>query len=286
MKKTIIASAISAVVAAPAAFADVSVSGNVYGEATDSNAQVFTDLFFKASEDLGNGMKVSSLIQIYGDNDSQAQTAAIGSPSDADGVSVADQNAGHRVITLSGDFGSIEAGRMEANIENKVWSMAANDPSHAASIETAGNVVWIAGVRYTTPSFNGISATYETDQADHKGWGVNYSGNGLTAKYAKEDDGATEFTSYALSYGMNGLKGTYAVLDNTTDDEKDTYVGVDYTMGAIKLAYAQVSGDTNDGDMTASVAYSLSKSTTAYIAADKDDSADDTTTYFGLVQKF
>jgi hypothetical protein len=286
MKKTIIASAIAAVAAAPAAFADVSVSGNVYAEATSDNAQVFTDLFFKASEDLGNGMKVSSLIQIYGDNDSAATTDALDGNAAADGVNVDDTSAGHRKITLSGDFGSIEAGRMEANIENKVWSMAANDPSHPASIETAGNQVWIAGVRYTTPSFSGISATYETDQADFSGWGVNYSGNGLTAKYGKEDNGTDEFTSYALSYGMNGLKGTYAVLDNTTDDVKDTYVGVDYTMGAIKVAYAQVTGDTNDGDSTMSVAYSLSKSTTAFIASDKDDSEDDTTTYFGLVQKF
>jgi len=164
--------------------------------------------------------------------------------------------------------------------------MAANDPSHQATIETAGNQVCIAGVRYTTPSFNGVSAVYETDQADFTGWGVNYSGHGLTAKYGKEDNGTDEFTSWAIKYGMNGLNATYAVLDNTTDDEKDTYMGVDYTMGAIKVAYAQVSGDTNDGDATMSVAYSLSKSTTAYIAADKDDSADDTTTVFGLVQKF
>jgi hypothetical protein len=286
MKKTIIAASIAAVVAAPAAFADVSVSGNVYGEATDSDAQVFTDLFFKASEDLGNGLKVSSVIQIVGDNASQATTGAIASTDQTGTLSVGSQTAGERSVSLAGDFGTIQAGRMEANIENKVWSMAANDPSHQASIETSGNQVWIAGVRYTTPSFNGISAVYETDQADFTGFGVNYSGHGVTAKYAKEDNGTDEFTSWAIKYGMNGLNATYAVLDNTTDDVKDSYMGVDYTMGAIKVAYAQVSGDTNDGDSTMSVAYSLSKSTTAYIAADKDDSADDTTTVFGLVQKF
>jgi hypothetical protein len=287
MKKTIIASAISAVVAAPAAFADVSVSGNVYAEATDANAQVFTDVFFKASEDLGNGMKVSSLIQIVGDNDSAATTAAIGSPSDADGVSVASKTAGYRTVSLAGDFGTITAGRMEANIEQNIQAMAANDPSHAASIEAAGNETWIAAVRYTTPSFNGISATYETDQGDYTGWSVQYSGNGATVKYGKEDDGTTEFTAYALAYGMNGLNVKYVVMDNdTTANNKACFMGADYKMGAITVAAAQNSCDVDDGDTTMSVAYALSKSTTAYIAADKDDSADDTTTYFGLVQKF
>jgi hypothetical protein len=289
MKKTIIASAIAAAVAAPAAFADVSVSGNVYAEATDENAQVFTDVFFKASEDLGNGMKVSSLIQMYGDNDSAQTTSNIDTAHAAASgtLSVASAHAGYRTIALSGDFGTITAGRMEGNIEQNIQAMAANDPSHAASIEAAGNTTWIAGIRYTTPSFNGVSGTYETDQGDYKAYSVQYSGNGATVKYGKEDNGTTEFTSYALAYGMNGLNVKYVVLDNdTTANNKACFMGADYTMGAITVAAGQNGCDVDDGDQTMSVAYALSKSTTAYIASDKDDSASDTTTYFGLVQKF
>jgi predicted porin len=65
MKKTIIASAIAAAVAAPAAFADVKISGMVaYEQSTKDDAgvstdagNVYTDLVFTGSEDLGNGLK-------------------------------------------------------------------------------------------------------------------------------------------------------------------------------------------------------------------------------------
>jgi hypothetical protein len=287
MKKTIIASAIAAAVAAPAAFADVSVSGNVYAEATDAKAQVFTDLFFKASEDLGNGLKVSSMIQIVGDNDSATTTAAIASTDQTGALSVASKTAGYRTVSLSGDFGTITAGRMEANIEQNIQAMASNDPSHPTSIEAEGNQTWIGAVRYTTPSFNGISATYETDQADYTGYSVQYSGHGATVKYGKEDNGETEFTAYALAYGMNGLNVKYVVMDNdTTANQKACFVGADYTMGAITVAAAQLGCDVDEGDQSMSVAYALSKSTTAFISSDKDDSANDTATYFGVVQKF
>jgi len=289
MKKTIIASAIAAAVAAPAAFADVSVSGNVYAEATDANAQVFTDLFFKASEDLGNGLKVSSMIQIYGDNDSAMTTNAHGATfqTSSGSHSVGSKTAGYRTVALSGDFGTITAGRMEANIEQNIQAMASNDPSHPTSIEAEGNQTWIAAVRYTTPSFNGISATYETDQADYTGYSVQYSGHGATVKYGKEDNGTKEFTAYALAYGMNGLNVKYVVMDNdTTANNKACFMGADYTMGAITVAAAQLGCDVDEGDQSMSVAYALSKSTTAFISSDKDDSADDTATYFGVVQKF
>jgi hypothetical protein len=292
MKKTIIASAIAAAVAAPAAFADVSVSGNVYAEATDSNAQVFTDLFFKASEDLGNGMKVSSMIQIVGDNDSAMTTGNHDGAEDGDGSltashAVSSKTAGYRTVALSGDFGTITAGRMEANIEQNIQAMASNDPSHPTSIEAEGNKTWIAAVRYTTPSFNGISATYETDQADYTGYSVQYSGHGATVKYGKEDNGTTEFTAYALAYGMNGLNVKYVVMDNDTEaNNKACFVGADYTMGAITVAAAQLGCDVDEGDQSMSVAYALSKSTTAFISSDKDDSENETATYFGVVQKF
>jgi len=175
MKKTIIASAIAAVVAAPAAFADVTVSGNVYAETGETDGvdstKVYTDVFFKASEDLGNGMKAFSTIQMYGDNDS-ASSATVTHTADTDlgtatattitaaseeTASVASKDAGVRIVGLSGDFGTIEAGRMESFTEGAVAAMAANDPSHGVSNEPDnGNATWIQAVRYTSPSFNGL----------------------------------------------------------------------------------------------------------------------------------
>jgi regulator of PEP synthase PpsR (kinase-PPPase family) len=74
MKKTIIASAVAAAVSAPVAFADVSISGMVNPEFSDSNAatgyaaSVNTDLVFKGSEDLGNGLKASFKYHIFHDD--------------------------------------------------------------------------------------------------------------------------------------------------------------------------------------------------------------------------
>jgi hypothetical protein len=266
MKKTIVAAAVAAFVSVPA-FADVSVSGNVYGEATDSDAQVFTDLFFKASEDLGNGMKASSKIQIVGDNGGEG--------------------AGEQSVALSGDFGTITAGRFESYTEGSVAAMAANDPSHQVSIEpNVGNSGWLAAARYTSPSMSGAKFIIESDEAaDVSTMAVEYSNAGLTVKYAAEDNAGTDVTTIAASYKMGDAKATIVNFDADGADSVN-YIGVDYTMGANNIAYAMIDGGANDGDSTLSLKHSLSKSTSAYIAMKNDDSASDTTTVVGILQKF
>jgi len=60
MKKTIIAASIAAVVAAPAAFADVSISGKVLAEIEDGKFETdHSTIMLKGSEDMGNGMSAS-----------------------------------------------------------------------------------------------------------------------------------------------------------------------------------------------------------------------------------
>jgi hypothetical protein len=266
MKKTIVAAAVAAFVSVPA-FADMAVNGNIYGEATSDDAQVFTDLFVKASEDLGNGMKASTKLQIVGDNDGYA--------------------AGERSVSLSGGFGTIQAGRFESYTEASVAAMAANDPSHQVSIEpTLGNSGWLAGVRYHSPSMSGASVVLETDEAaDVQTVGVQYSNAGLTVKYAAEDNAGTDVTTIAASYNMDGLTATVVNFDADGQDSVN-YFGAAYTMGANTVAYAMVDGGAADGDSTLSLSHAMSKSTSAYIAMKNDDSADDTTTVVGILQKF
>jgi predicted porin len=93
MKKTIIAASIAAVVAAPAAFADVSISGNVMAEFVEDQMFTNNDLVFKSSEDLGNGMKASAKYHLFHD-DGNSSTADFS-------------------VTLSGDFGAFSMGRQE-----------------------------------------------------------------------------------------------------------------------------------------------------------------------------
>jgi len=151
MKKTIIAASVAALVAAPAAFADVKIGGNVIQEfvadgddtghkedGLESKAAV--DLVFSVSEDLGNGMSAFAKIHTLRDNGGSAN---------------ADQ-----VVGLKGDFGTVVLGRMEDFSEGKVAAMAATDSSDALSIEPNG--VYNTGrneggIAYVSPSFNGLT---------------------------------------------------------------------------------------------------------------------------------
>jgi predicted porin len=296
MKKTIIASAIAAVVAAPAAFADVSVSGNVYAETGETDGvdstKVYTDVFFKASEDLGNGMKAFSTIQMYGDNDSKSSatytdTGSLGAASTTT-MDVASTDAGVRIVGLSGDFGTIEAGRMESFTEGAVAAMAANDPSHGVSNEpNNGNATWVQAVRYTSPSFNGLSIGYENDEsASVSTVFATYSNGGLTIKAAQEDNNGTDSTNIAAKFSMDGITASVVSLDTDGGEETQWY-GVSYTMGANTVAYSVNDGGSEDGDSTFSVQHKLSKNTSVYIAMDDDDSSSTAdTTVLGLIQKF
>ena len=150
MKKTILAASVAALVAAPAAFADVKIGGNVIQEfisddATGNSENGLTsaaavDLVFSVSEDLGNGMSAFAKIHTLRDN---------GGSGNAD-----------QVVGIKGDFGTVVAGRMESFTEGKVSAMAANDASDTLSIET--NRGFKTGraegaLAYVSPSFNGFT---------------------------------------------------------------------------------------------------------------------------------
>ena len=105
MKKTIIAASIAAVVAAPAAFADVKVSGLVHMSIADTNTGTATSsvgdnvsrIVFPGSEDLGNGMKAAFKIE-------DRINMNTGDAGTADGR----ESYGE----LAGNFGSLKFGRM------------------------------------------------------------------------------------------------------------------------------------------------------------------------------
>jgi len=152
MKKTIIAASVAALVAAPAAFADVKIGGNVIQEFVSDNgsgyndhgidSEAAVDLVFSVSEDLGNGMSAFAKIHQLSDDGSGSQGPA-------------DQSVG-----IKGDFGTIVAGRMESFTEGKVSAMAANDASDTLTIETNRGYATAraeGALAYVSPSFNGLT---------------------------------------------------------------------------------------------------------------------------------
>jgi len=250
MKKTIIAASIAAVMSAPA-MAELTVYGKVHmgamqgdenaawagaNSATDDflggtvNLDAFTDGYnakntdndvvdnssrigFKASEDLGNGMKVFAQME-FGT-----------SPTNA----VATLSARDSFIGVSGDFGKVVMGNMAA-------------PTKAA-LYKVGNI-------HDADANNGYDSAYVFEsKGDRVGEVIAYQNNfgGANVTLATVA-GTTDFsaaTSIGVDYSVNGL--TFAAANKNTDaanGEDITIMGVSYTMGDLTVG---VVNETTDG---------------------------------------
>jgi predicted porin len=287
MKKTIIASAIAAVVAAPAAFADVSISGQINQEfidrsGQDLNSDLNSDIGIKGSEDLGNGMKASFVIHQVMDDGAYA-----GATGTAAAQTTADQS-----ITLSGDFGAVTFGRFEPMTESKGVSIANIDHSDALDLEsTLGNGGRAeGGFKYVSPSFNGLTVTLEgqansesatSDNFDTTSVGVEYSNGGLYVVAISEDTSATvDQTTFGVKYKMGDIELRAVTTEQDTSGTKvdHTFYGAKYTMGANSVAVGMVDSDgTDDGDNIISVGHSLSKRTGVYLTHKSNDDSQDQT---------
>ena len=300
MKKTIIAAAVAAAVAAPAAFADVKISGMVNPEfgfsdaSTGSTGSVNTDLVFSGSEDLGNGMKASFKYHLTND--------------DGGNMTGADHS-----VTLSGDFGSVALGRMET-INQSYFHAVDLDPSHDIELEDAegqqgrGN----GSIAYTSPSMNGLTvmaaisqgagvvAGTDTTDVEYKEIAAKYSNGGLlvavgqTSHASDNNTDDEKVTNIRVDYKMGDFMFRVQDRDVKNDagvnasDSDNTYFGVKYTMGNNAFTYGVIdASDTEDGDSVVSVEHNMSKRTKVYIAHFNDDSSSTTdNTIVGIKQTF
>jgi len=303
MKKTIIAAAVAASVAAPAAFADVSISGMVNPEFIDQDGTtgwgasgINTDLVFKASEDLGNGMKATAKIHTFIDTDNTSNSSTAGS--------TAGQTA-DLSVTVSGDFGSVVAGRFEPASEGVMDAFMNIDASHDLDLEDNTNAIGRTnnGIAYASPSMNGFSVSLgnfasasSTDDSDFAGAQeifVKYSNGPLTVMANNtEVDGGTEHQSVAVSYKMGDLE--LRAMERSTNtgaagaaDEDSTFFGAKYTMGANTFAAGMLDDDAATADAEIySVSHAMSKNTSVYLTVLQADAANSDKTAVGIVQKF
>jgi predicted porin len=323
MKKTIIAAAVAASVAAPAAFADVTISGMVNPEFFSNAAgtpdtegytnSVNSDLVFTVSEDLGNGMKASAKYHVYGDN---------GAPS-ASGYADA-------TVTLSGDFGSVTTGRMEPFIEAKADAFLSIDPSHNLDVEDDRRDIGRANgaVAYVSPNFNGLTiglaavtdasalgdgagtetGNANTDDFDVTDIYVSYSMGGLTvfADQAKQNGATgadeTTITAYGAGYKMGDLE--VRAMQRTTENAVNNGAPVDadlqstgfaakYTMGANTISVAHNKFEDDDATVADyketiyGLSHAMSKRTSVYVARQNTDQANnDDVTVIGVKHTF
>jgi predicted porin len=294
MKKTIIAAAVAAAVAAPAAFADIKISGMVNPELMDTDKStgramsVNTDLVITGSEDLGNGMKASFKYHLTNDDG-----ATLGS---------ADQTVG-----LAGDFGSLNIGFQETKNQAYFHPKADLDASHDITLEDAtGQQARASGVIYTSPSFNGLSVgasvfmgdaqvAASTDNSANAVTGTDTNDNDITEIFAIYSNGPLtvaagktthkgtadeEVRNIYASYTMGDL--TVAVLDRAVKndggstaasaDVDTTTVSAKYTMGSNAISVGVTDSDNaQDGDYVVSLSHAMSKQTSVYVAYKHDD---------------
>jgi predicted porin len=323
MKKTIIAAAVAASVAAPAVFADVKISGMVNPEYIDqegttgwAGSAVNTDLVFSGSEDLGNGLTASFKYHTFHDSGTDA---------------VADTS-----VTIAGDFGKLIAGRMESFHEAVSQGFVNIDHSHDADLENdldnngIGNRVNSA-LAYVSPTVGGFhvgvamiqgTAGAESDSfnaatdviAVYENAGLKVFANRLTA------DGAETTAASAASAAWNAAGTasvvTAAVAQVTQDIEMDAigasykmgdlevralkrsvsignaadvdteFFGAKYTMGANSIAVGTMDNDTNGDSNILSIGHALSKRTSVYVTSYNTDRANADTTTVGIKHTF
>jgi predicted porin len=324
MKKHLIAAAVAGALAVPA-MAQVSISGRLdvgytSVDAEDStkdvkgvayNSDTSSRITFKASEDLGGGLKAGLFLesQISGNakEGNLGQSTSFGSFGRG------------QYLTLSGGFGQILVGFANStakrtfegfgsasdttNVTGKLPNLLANGDSRNHQIT------------YSTPKMAGFSVDLEgraTEIGDNdkgSGYGVaaNYAGGPVKvrASYDEEANDAEFDTNrmgaaIALSLGPVTLHGLYADLEKegaTKQTEEGYEVGVSTKLGAVRLHASMAKNEVKTGatsidedGFNVGARYSLSKRTSAYLIAGQTD-ADGankkvTQTAIGIVHKF
>jgi len=216
MKKTIIAAAVAAAVAAPAAMADVTVYGKIHqalndgeigvngisaaasasGESQNSNA---SRLGVKGTEDLGNGMSAFFQMEYASDN--------------SDGQDMGGARDGF--VGVKGNFGTVALGRMAG--------------------ATKATLYGVGNVQLADSHLGSDYASAFQSKADRHNNVVAYknSFNGVNV---------------TLAAAGNDTGNTVATMG--TDNFAHTSIGFDTTIGGAKIAVAQLNSDGTGKDTT------------------------------------
>jgi predicted porin len=306
MKKTLIAAGIAAVVAAPAAFADVSVSGQVKwtmtdGGTTGSETRYMTSdnaLTFKASEDLGNGLTAFAQITLDTDNADAVSRSGVTDQKDAK-------------LGIKGAFGTVVIGRMETLTEGVVSAkMDDGRSTHGNGVGQHNLESAITGVgreravAYVSPTFNGFhfaaagTSISNDDTFTDSEFLVAYD-NGplsLVAVHANLDaNGAVTAEQDVLtlhgSYTMGDAKVSVQRVNSdpaSGADSTDMMYRLDYKMGSNSILVGHKNAEASDDDVTTvKLTHNLSKRTSVYAGwRDIGASAEANDVFVGAMHKF
>ncbi|MET0014315.1 MAG: porin [Sedimenticola sp.] len=301
MNKKLLSVAMAAALVAPAAMADVTVSGFVLQEfVTDSDDTGTSEdgleshsdvgVILTASEDLGNGMTAFAKIDIGKDDGGTANN--------------------DQIVGISGGFGTIVIGRMEDFTEGKVAAMASVDSADSLTVEplSTGTMDVDTGrlegaMAYVSPNMGGFQAGIaayalegagNSDSLDATDIMVGYSNGGITVRLAHEDvDGGAETTSLGAEFKTGAFRvvGVFQDQDNTEDTE-GWMLGMNYTMGNNKFGIGYSDEEQSGGDernrWILDFTHNMSKRTKVYATyqADETNNVDDDRFAVGMKHSF
>ena len=230
MKKTIIAAAIAASVAAPAAFAEVSISGKVLAEINDGKFGT-NDSTIKLSgkEDMGNGMHASFVYEgkLSFDNDSGGVLTAGGKQKAA--------MIGNDTITVAAGFLYGPTKSLYGFSKTAIGEDVATDNS---KLMLEGSEASEDGIAVMFNLGNGWKATFAATEAS------NAAASNVPTLLAAEAVAAADDGALAAPAGAASLVGTAA---NSTLGEHKLF-GITGAIGSINvgLAYQDLLGDDNN----------------------------------------
>jgi predicted porin len=287
MKKTLIAAALAAAVAAPSANAGVVIYGKLHTSIDyfDQNATLTglkqwrvtsraSRIGFKGSEDLGNGLKAIWKVEF--------------------GVDIAD-NAGwnsnrNRYVGLAGDWGTFLVGRHDTPYKMAFYSTGIDMLGDSIIDQNAmfgyNEVRASNAIAFISPNMNGLTLAAAimpceggvgcNGLADFYSLGVMYKNNGLRVAFGYEDFGAglikNEKWLLGAGYTMNAFDVAVAYQNwdvGLPQDWKSYSLAFGYSFGNNKVIVTGGKMDMGFADATSwglALQHKLSKRTSAYAA--------------------
>jgi len=248
MKKTLIALAVLTVSGASFAQSSVSIDGIVDAglQSIDykgnkvsgiaNNGSSTSQINFRGTEDLGGGLKANFRVETdWNTVSNSGNTGAAYVSGDAKGAAGTFGN-GELRIGLSGGFGSIDAGAVNYNslISGLVGQPFGTAIGSGFAATSARLVRSDNSIKYTSPSFSGLTVSLYNAQKQSKATGASEAA--FTTSF-----GAYDFTGsdeVNVSYNNGPIAASYSNLKQKaaagTSTTYDT-LGANYALGAAKL---------------------------------------------------
>jgi len=252
MKKTLVA--LAAFAATTAAMADVTIFGIVdqayartkaaSGVSTSAIKGTYTgsEIGFKGSEDLGNGLTGDFQIHFAPNIDGTPSTVApIGSTA---------PGAYQSHVGVKGAFGGVRVGQFfspmfsnMAGYDSVGFTAFGYNVAQGVNASTGSTATLANTIEYTLPTLvSGLGVTYSNSLAETAGSSLN------------------NVTIYRLNYSVGAFSAGYAsgTKKGSSSNETNTSVGLSYDLGMAKLAYNTTNSKVGTATATTGSVYGVS----------------------------